>query len=101
MAIALSALACILMIGYVYAEYPDIPNVVRLTFPDLGGVVRVGDKGELLHIAWLGAGIFVVNAVLGILFHARERAAGLWLIASGGMLQLVLLAAAITAFERA
>lgn len=101
MAVTLSAMACVLMVGYVYAEYPDLPNVVQLTFPDLGGVVRVGDKGELLHIAWLGAGVFVLNSVIGILFHARERAAGLWLIASGGMLQLVLLAAAITAFERA
>ena len=101
MALALSALSCVLMVGYIYAEYPGLSNVVRLSFPDLGGVVRVGDKSELLHIAWLGAGIFVLNAVLGILFHARERAAGLWLIASGGLLQLVLLAAAITAFERA
>lgn len=101
LAAMLSGLCCLALFGYVYTEYPDLPDVVRLTFPDLGGVVRVGDKGELLHIAWLGAGILVVNLVLGIAFHARERAAGLWLIASGGMVQLVLLAAAITAFERA
>ncbi len=100
-AAAVSAAAALVMVGYVYAGYPDLPNVVRLTFPDLNGIVRVGDKGELLHIAWLGAGIVAANTVLGILFHARERAAGIWLIASGGMLQLVLLAAAITAFERA
>jgi hypothetical protein len=100
-ALALSTLATMLLCGYVYSQYPGLPNVVRLTFPDLGGVVRVGDKGELLHIAWLGAAILGLNGLLGIAFHARERAAGLWLIASGGMLQLVLLAAAITAFERA
>lgn len=100
-AAALAALACVALCGYVYLEYPGLPNVVRLTFPDLGGVVRVGDKSELLHIAWVGAGILALNLFLGVAFHARERAAGLWLIASGGMLQLVLLAAAITAFERA
>ncbi|HEX6030344.1 MAG TPA: PH domain-containing protein [Tepidiformaceae bacterium] len=100
-AVALSALAAAILCGYVYNEYPGLPNVIRLSFPDLGGVVRVGDKGELLHIAWLGAGVLVVNSILGIAFHARERAAGIWLIASGGMLQLVLLAAAISAFHRA
>ncbi len=100
-AAAISALCCIILCAYVYIEYPGLPNVVRLTFPDLGGVVRVGDKGELLHIAWLGAAILALNLVLGVAFHARERAAGLWLMASGGMLQLVLLAAAVTAFERA
>ena len=100
-AAAVSSLCCIVLCGYVYIEYPDLPNVVRITFPDLGGVVRVGDKGELLHIAWLGAAILAVNLTLGIAFHARERAAGLWLIASGGMVQIVLLAAAVTAFERA
>ena len=99
--LAVSALLCAALCGYVYASYPDLPSVVRLRFPDLGGVVRVGDKAELLRIAWLGGGILVVNAVAGIVVHSRERAAGLWLIASGGMLQALLLGAAILAFARA
>ncbi|MCC6383249.1 MAG: hypothetical protein IT304_12140 [Dehalococcoidia bacterium] len=97
----LGAVACAALAGYVYAVYPGLADVVQLNFPALGGVVRVGDKGELLHIAYLGAGILAVNVVLGVLLHARERAAGLWLLASGGMLQAVLLAAALVAFERA
>lgn len=96
-----SALCCAVLCGYVYANYPGLSPIVRLQFPDLGGVIRVGDRSELLHMAWLGAGVLAVNAVSGIVIHARERAAGLWLVASGGMLQLLLLAAAITAFARA
>jgi hypothetical protein len=96
-----SALACVLLGGYVFASYPGLPNVVELSFPALGGIVRVGDKGELLRIAYLGAGILGFNAVLGVLLHARERAAGLWMLAASGMLQGVLLGAAALAFSRA
>lgn len=96
----LAALACAILTGYVYTSYPGVPNVVQLNYPELGGIVRIGDKSELLRIAQVGAGILVANLVLGIVVHARERAAGLWLLASAGMIQFVLLAAAVTAFEQ-
>jgi hypothetical protein len=41
-----------------------------------------------------------VNLAFGIILHARERAAGLWTFASAGLLQVVLLVAAIAAIER-
>lgn len=100
-AVGLSALCCAVLCGYVFARYPGLPSVVQLSFPDLGGVIRVGDKSELLRVAYVGASLFVLNSVLGLAVHARERAAGLWLLASGGMLQAVLLAAAVIAFQRA
>lgn len=99
-AFAISAALCAILCGYVYARYPGLPNVIQLSFPALGGVVRVGDKSELLRIAYLGGGVLIVNSVVGVFVHARERAAGLWLLTSSGMLQLVLLAAAILAFHR-
>jgi hypothetical protein len=100
-AAVMAGLACAALAGYVYGMYPGLPGIVQLSYPDLGGVVRIGSKTELLRIARVGAGILAVNVVLGIILHSRERAAGLWLLASAGMLQLVLLAAAIAAFERA
>jgi hypothetical protein len=99
-AAGLSALVTAALCGYVFLRYPGLPDVIQLNFPSLGGVVRVGDKSELLKLAYLGAGILGVNSVLGVLVHARERAAGLWLLASTGMLQLVLFSAAVVAFER-
>ncbi|MBA4179313.1 MAG: hypothetical protein C0506_01880 [Anaerolinea sp.] len=99
-AAAASAVTCSLLAGYVYSQYPNLPSVVQLSFPALGGVVRVGDKAELLRIAYLGAGILALNTVLGIAVHTRERAAGLWLLISSSMLQTVLLAAAILAFQK-
>jgi hypothetical protein len=100
-ATAASVFACILLAGYVYSQYPGLPNVIQLSFPDMGGIVRVGDKGELLRIVYLAVGILAFNTVLGVLVHTRERAAGLWLLASSGMLQVVLLAAAVVAFQQA
>jgi hypothetical protein len=99
-AAAISVAAAAVLLGYIFSQYPDLPSVIKLNFPELGGIVRVGDKSALLRIGYLGAGILGVNLTLGILLHARERAAGLWLLASGGMLQGVLLAAAVVAFER-
>lgn len=99
-AAALAGLGCAVLCGYVYASYPALPSVIQISFPSLNGVVTVGDKSELLKIAYVGVGIFAANSALGVLVHARDRASGLWLLASGGMLQAVLLAAAILAFER-
>ncbi len=99
-AAAAGAIASAVLFGYVYASYPGLPSVIQISFPALNGVVTVGDKSELLKIAYLGVGIFVANSVLGVLVHARDRASGLWLLESGGMLQAVLLAAAVLAFER-
>jgi len=100
-AVGASASACVLLGGYVFASYPGLPRVIELSFPALGGVVRVGDKQELLRIAYLGAGILGVNTVAGVVLHTRERAAGLWLMASSGLLQVILLAAAAVAIGRA
>ena len=98
---ALAGVACAALGAYVFANYPDLPQVVELSFPALGGVVRVGDKEELLRIAYLGVGILALNTVAGVSLHAMERAAGLWLLASSGVLQFILLGAAVFAFSRA
>jgi hypothetical protein len=98
--VSIAALACAVLCGYVFANYPGLPDVVELSFPALGGVVRVGDKSELLRMAYLGAGILAANTVLGVALHSRERAAGLWVFAGSGLLQGVLFGAALLAFSR-
>lgn len=87
--------------GYLFTQYPDLPALVQIDFPRSTGIVRVGDRSELLRIGAVGGGIVAVNLALGFILHARERAAGLWLLASAALIQAVLLGAAIVAFERA
>jgi hypothetical protein len=97
----LSLLAALVVCGFVYGQYPGLPAVVELKYPAIEGIVRVGEKSELLRIAYVSAAVAIGNAVLGTLVHARLRSAGLWLFASGGMVQMVLLASAIVAFSAA
>ena len=87
--------------GYLFTQYPDLPALIQIDFPRSTGIVRVGDRSELLRIGAVGGGIVAVNLALGFILHARERAAGLWLLASAALIQAVLLGAAIVAFERA
>ncbi|MCY3647861.1 MAG: PH domain-containing protein [Chloroflexi bacterium] len=87
--------------GYLFTQYPDLPALVQIDFPKSTGIVRVGERSELLRIGAVGGGIVAVNLALGFILHARERAAGLWLLASAALIQAVLLGAAIVAFERA
>ncbi len=94
-----AAVACGALGGFLFGSYPALPDVVEIRYPELGGVVRVGDRAELLRIAQAGFGILVVNLVLGILVHARERAAGLWLFGAAAILQVVLLGAAVLAVQ--
>jgi hypothetical protein len=101
MCVAASAVVCAALSAYVYGRYPGLPAVVQMDFPAFGGVVRVGNKSELLRLVYAGVGVFVTNSALGLVVHAKERAAGLWLFASGGMIQAVLLGAAVLAFSRA
>jgi len=98
-ALVVSAVMTAALWAYLFWVYPGLPSVLQLSFPDPGAVVRVGSRSALLAPAYLGAGILAVNTAVGIAIHARERAAGLWLLASGGLLQGVLLAAAIIAVQ--
>ena len=90
-----SILACAVTIGYVFHQYPGLPESIPLAFPSLGGVTRVDDKGALLSIPITGLGILAINLVLGFFLHAWERAVGYLLFLAGLGAQIILLSAAI------
>ncbi len=95
----LSIGACVLLCGFITYRYPGLPEVIELNFPTMGDVDRVGDKSAVLDIAYAGAGILLLNLAAGLALHVRERAAGLWVLAAGGMLQVILLTAAFTVIQ--
>jgi hypothetical protein len=90
-----SVLACTVMLGYVFQQYPGLPESIPLAFPSLGGVTRVEEKSELLAIPVTGVGLLAVNLVLGFILHAWERAVAYLLFLAGAGAQLMLLAAAV------
>ena len=100
-ALSLAVLGFAVVVGFTYAQYPDLPPIVTIEFPETTGIVRVGEKAELLRIGAVAGAVAGINAILGFVVHRRERAASVWLFASAALLQVVLLGAAVTAFERA
>lgn len=100
-ALALTLVGLGVVAGFIYAQYPDLSPIVKIKFPETSGIVRVGEKSELLHIGAVAGAVALINTVLGFAVHSRERAASVWLFASAALLQAVMLGAAVTAFERA
>ena len=90
-----SVLAYAVTMGYVFHQYPGLPESIPLAFPSLGGIVRVEDKSELLTIPTTGIGLLAVNLVLGFILHAWERGVGYLLFLAALGAQIMLLAAAI------
>lgn len=101
LALGMALLALAALGGYLFSEYPGLPALVRIEFPQTASIVRVGERAELLRVGAVAGAIVAVNVVLGMVAHARERAAGRWLFASAALMQAILLAAAVTAFARA
>ncbi len=90
-----SILAWAVMLGYVFRQYPGLPDSIPFAFPTLGGVTRVDGKRELLSIPITGIGLLAANLVLGFFLHAWERAVGYLLFLAAIGTQAILLAAAI------
>lgn len=84
-----------LMAFYVFREYPGLPRSLELPFPALSGVIRVGSKDELLGLPLAGAGLLLMNLVLGFVLHSWERMVGYLLFGAALVAQGVLLAGAI------
>jgi len=98
--LALAAFATFFaMFGYVYQQYPGLPQSIALSFPQLNGVTRVGDKSELLKLPLTGIGILLLNLGLGFAAHAWERMVGYVLLLAAIAAQGMLLAAAIIALN--
>ena len=95
-----SILASAVVVGYVFHQYPGLPESIPLSFPSLGGITRVDDKRELLTIPITGLGLLAVNLVLGFFLHAWERTVGYLLFLAAIGAQAILLSAAIITVQQ-
>lgn len=86
-----AVLASAVTLGYVFHQYPGLPESIPFPFASLG----FGEKRELLSIPITGLGLLAVNLVLGFALHAVDRAVGYLLFLAAIGTQITLLAAAI------
>ncbi len=87
------------MFGYVYQQYPGLDQSLPLSFPQLTGVTRIGQKSELLKLPLTGIGLLLVNLALGFIAHSWERMVGYVLLVAAIGAECILLAAAIIALN--
>jgi hypothetical protein len=87
------------MFSYVFQQYPDLPNSIALSFPELNGVTRVGSKDELLKLPATGMVLLLLNLALGFIAHSWERMVGYVLLFATVCAQAILLAGAIIALN--
>ena len=87
----------LLLVGLTVAAlaYAGLPDQIALRFDASGHPTQVGPRGDLLHLPLIGLFAFVVNAVLGVWFHAREALLGRLLWVGAAVLQAVLLVAIV------
>lgn len=91
-AYAMVGLALVLglaLAGYVFYEYAGLPDSMEISFPPLGGIVRVGAKREVLQIPFTALIILVVNLTLGFMVYSMERMAAYLLWGSAVILQVL------------
>ncbi len=99
-ALALAAFATFFaMFAYVFQQYPDLPQSIAISFPQLDGITRVGSKDELLKLPTVGAVLLIVNLGLGFIAHSWERMVGYVLLLAAIGAEGILLAAAIIALN--
>jgi len=98
--VALALMVNVLLFAYVLYFYPSLPELIRLHFTPLGEVDRVGMKGEVLTLPGFAAAVWALNAVLGLILHARERAATYILLGGAVFVQLVLWVATLSIVGR-
>jgi hypothetical protein len=87
------------MFGYIYERYPDLQANIALTFPQLDGVTRIGEKSELLKLPATGIALLLMNLAIGFVAHSWERMVGYVLLIATIGAQGILLAAAIIALQ--
>jgi hypothetical protein len=89
--IALGALALLLVLGSIGLRYDALPDQVPLHFDASGQPSQIAPKSDLLRLPVLGLIVLLINWVVGVFVHPRERwlARLLWL--GGAVVQFVLL----------
>ena len=100
--LALAGLALNLaLFGYLAFMYSTLPDLFALHWNTQGDPDRIGHPDELLRLALIALGLWLVDLLAGLVIHPRERLAALFLYAGAVVVQVVFWAAVLTIVLRA
>jgi hypothetical protein len=87
----------LLLVGLAVAAlaYAGLPEQIALRFDASGHPTQVGPRADLLHLPLIGLLAVLVNAVVGVWFHAREPLLARLLWVGAAVVQAVLLVAIV------
>jgi len=92
-AIIFALMACLALFGLVLARYDALPQRVPLHFDVNGAADRIAYKGWVLLLPAIGAFSWLVNSIIAVLVHSRERLVAHMLVATSlGIQSLVWMA---------
>ncbi len=78
------------LFGYLVLRYDLLPDNLPLHFDVTGLPDRIEAKSSIFGLAIIGLIVFLVNTVLGVAAHRRQRAACLLLAASALLIQILI-----------
>ncbi len=79
----------LLLYVFLIWRFNDLTPILRIHFNKLGQVDRIGDRGELMLLPFIGLLAVVGNSLLGALLHPKERIVAYLLYGSAILLQLL------------
>jgi hypothetical protein len=100
-ALAAALLANLALYAYLWRITPTLPEVMPLHYDALGVVDQLGRPDELFRLPMIGTLVLVVDALLAVLLHGRERPAAHVLAWAALGVQLVLASGAWLVISRA
>jgi hypothetical protein len=75
--------------GYLALHYPRLAPRLALAFDANGLVARIGSRSELLMLPLVALGLLVLNGVLAVWIHERERVLALLLLVNLPVVQIL------------
>ncbi|MCX8067227.1 MAG: PH domain-containing protein [Anaerolineae bacterium] len=79
----------IALVGFLCAQFPELPPLLPLHFDAQGIPDRLGARGEIFYIPLIGFIVFFANGVLGGALYTRERLAAYLLWGAGVLVQVL------------
>jgi uncharacterized membrane protein len=90
-----SVVGIALMVAYIAAWQPALPPFLPLHYNGVGSVDLIGPKSDLYKMPAIGAAVLLADIGLAILIYSRERWASLTLLATGALVQIMLIVGTI------
>lgn len=87
---ALALLGNVTLLVYLWLRFDTLPDLVPLHFDSSGLADRIEAKSAIWGIPIIGSIVLIVNTVVGLALHSRERAATMLLLVGACLVQVLL-----------